>query len=114
MCSFAPGKAAEFTRRKRQRERAMSEMIGKQRTKERQIGLKLAEIKSLEESIKSISSNEMKMELQIIWIRRYPTGLPQVQKTERAFAEGLYRREADQSYYARGNSNFNGPDPWDW
>jgi predicted nucleic acid-binding Zn-ribbon protein len=56
--SFVRGNTAKFTRQMQQRERVMSDMIGKHHTKEWNINLKQAEIKSLEERIQTIDSAE--------------------------------------------------------
>lgn len=53
-----PGKTAEFTRQRQQRECIMCDTIGKQCTKDWNIDLNLEEIKSLEESPRSISPAE--------------------------------------------------------
>lgn len=58
ICSFTPDKSKEFTRRKRQRERAWSDMIGKLRTKEMAIDSKLKEVESINGRIQSISKRE--------------------------------------------------------
>lgn len=91
--SFIPGKGAEFTRRRQQRECAMSDMIGKQRTKERNIDLKLAEIESLKESIQSISSKEREIKEQIRWLEKHSGNTELLEKMEKALAESRNRRK---------------------
>lgn len=56
ICSFMPGKAAEFTRQRQQRECVINKLIGKQRTKEQSIDLKMEKMENLNKDfIKSIT-----------------------------------------------------------
>lgn len=121
ICSFTPGKAAEFTRQRRQRERVMSDMIGKQRTKEWNIDRKLAEIKSFRESIQSIHSAESEIKAEIRKIEEHWRQMVSLQEMERAFAEWRNQREqadrdraATQTYFTRKDSYGHRSNIWDF
>jgi predicted nucleic-acid-binding protein len=63
--SLMIGNAVEFNQRRQRREREITDTIGKQRTKEWNIDLKLAEVRSLEGKIDSISSAEFEIRAEI-------------------------------------------------
>lgn len=62
ICSFLPGKGAEFTRQRQRRDRLMTEMIGKQRTNEHNIDRLWKKILSLKGEIQSTFSVENEIE----------------------------------------------------
>ncbi|KAJ5835746.1 DnaJ domain protein [Penicillium robsamsonii] len=106
ICSFMPGRAAEFTRQKQLRERVMTTMAGKQRTKEWNINLKLAEIKSLKESIQSIHSVECRTKVEIRRIEECWRQLVILQEMERVLAERRNQREQADRARAATQANY--------
>ncbi|KAJ5350803.1 DnaJ domain protein [Penicillium brevicompactum] len=121
ICSFMPGKAAEFTRQRLQRERIMSEMIGKQRTKELNIDRKLAEIKSFKESIQSIHLAESAIKAEIRKIEEHWRQMLSLQEMERALADRRNQREqadwaraATQTHFTRKESYGHQSNIWDF
>lgn len=102
ICSFVPGKAGEFTRQKRKRGRRMSDMIGKQRTKERNINRKEEEIRSFRGNIQSIEAAERKIKAEIRDIEEDWSHMISVQEMERVVAE--CRKQREQADRARAAS----------
>lgn len=77
----------------------MSDVIGKQRTKEWNIDLRLAEIKSLKESIQSISRAESEIKAQVRRTDEIWRDTVSQQAMERALA--AWRNQREQAYRAR-------------
>ncbi|KAJ5609466.1 DnaJ domain protein [Penicillium herquei] len=93
--SFMPGKAPEFTRQRQRREYAMAIMIGKQRTKERDIDSKLEEVRTLKETMQSISSAVDEIKTEIRKVGENWRGMILLQEMERILVERRRNREAD-------------------
>lgn len=72
--SLVSGTRAEFGRQKQQRDHLIETIIGKHRTAEYKIDLKLKEVGSLQESIQSISLAEDKIRLEMRQIEADGTG----------------------------------------
>lgn len=121
ICSFMPGKAAEFTRQRQQRERVMVTMIGKQRTKERNIDLKLEEVRAHKERIQSSSSAEDKIKAEMRRIEEDWSEFILLQEVEMTLAEWRRKREqadwarpSTQTYFTRKNDYFHQSNIWDF
>ncbi|KAJ5723690.1 DnaJ domain protein [Penicillium malachiteum] len=100
--SFMPGKAPDFTRQRQRREYAMSTMIGKQRTKERNIDLKLEEVRTLKETMQSISSAEDEIKTEIRKVEENWREMILLEEMERILVER--RRNREQADWARAST----------
>lgn len=121
MCSFLPGKAAEFAQRRQQQEAVIVTMIGRQRTKERSIHLKLEEIRTLEERIQFISSAESKIKAGKRKIEE--EWLEEILRREQERTLSELRKKSEQAYWAgqstharftRENSHFHQSSAWEF
>ncbi|KAJ6023889.1 DnaJ domain protein [Penicillium herquei] len=121
ICSFMPGKAAEFLREGKRREYAMVTIIGKQRTKERNIDLKLEEVRTLKGSIQSISSAEDKIKAEMRQVEQNWRDMILLRELEITLAEQRRNREqadftraSTRAYFTRKNDHFREPNIWDF
>jgi predicted nucleic-acid-binding protein len=90
--SLMIGNTVEFNQRRQRREREITDSIGKQRTKEWNIDLKLAEVQSLEGMLDSISSAEIEIKVKIAKIEERWRKRLSLQEMERALAKWKNQR----------------------
>lgn len=82
----------EFNQRRQRREREITDSIGKQRTKEWNIDLKLAEVQYLERMLDSISSAEIEIKVEIMKIEEHWRERLSLQEMERVLAKWKNQR----------------------
>jgi signal transduction protein with GAF and PtsI domain len=121
MCSFMPGRAAEFTRQKQRRENMMISIIGKRCAKDLEIDLKLKDVQSSKKNIQSLSSEEIKIEAERRRIEENWREMCCEQEILRRFAEWRRQREqadwaqrSTQADSARKYGHFHGSNIWDF
>lgn len=105
ICSFMPSKAADFTRRRQRQTRIMSNMIGKQRTKERDIDRKQEEQRFLKEKIDLITTGERELKAEIRQIERDWQLTASRQERERTLAKQRAQEDLAREFYARNGRN---------
>lgn len=102
-CSLVSGTTAEFGRQKQQRDHLIETIIGKHRTAEYKIDLKLKEAGSLQQSIQSISLAEDKIRLEMQQIEAEWHRAMIFQEAEKVFAEMRRKRTSTDRNWSHPN-----------
>lgn len=110
--SLVSSTTVEFGRQKQQRDHLIETIIGKHRTAESKIDLKLKEVRSLQESIQYISLAEDKIRLEMRQIEAEWHSAMIFQEAEKVFAETRKRTSTGRNWSRPNPCDFSSDYYW--